>query len=317
MRLRSLLERRNNAIIFFMKLSGSHAAVTIIALGGVIALYSLGAFAGPCEQPVAYRVGEVDSRFGISTSTVRDLLFQAEEVWETSIDRDLFVYDPEADFVVNFIFDDRQETTEQVNQYELTLSDLEASHDEIIAAHKQARDEYESSLSRYEEQKNQYDENLSNYNEKVDEWNDRGGAPADVRAELAEERDLLEEQQQQLQSFQDDLETLRRQVNELADRGNTLAEEYNETAGTFSDRFGESHEFNQATYVGGEINVYQYEGEDDLLLALTHEFGHALGLEHVSSSDSIMHYLMEDQPLDQISLSAEDQVALRNLCGDA
>jgi predicted Zn-dependent protease len=110
------------------------------------------------------------------------------------------------------------------------------------------------------------------------------------------------------------LEVLRRQVNELADRGNMVAEEYNQTATTFSERFGTSHEFSQATYTGDAINVYQFEGEQDLMLALVHEFGHALGIEHVSSTDSVMHYLMQDQLLENISLSNEDLKALRNVC---
>lgn len=300
-----------------MKPSYFYTSAAVIAVFGITSLFSMGAFAGPCDRPVAYRVGEIDSGFDIATSTVRELLEQAESVWEAEVDKELFVYDPEAEFTIDFIFDDRQETTYQVNEYEETLSNLEASHDEVIASYEAAKAEYDTSLRQYERERDQYETDLEAYNEAVDEWNERGGAPEDVRAELAAEREALEAEQRQLQSFQDDLETLRGQVNQLADRGNMVAEEYNQTAGTFSDRFGESHEFNQATYVGDGINVFQFEAEDDLLLALVHEFGHALGLEHVSSSDSIMYYLMEDQPLDQISLSEEDQTALKNLCGDA
>lgn len=300
-----------------MKHSYFYTTAAVIAVFGITSLFSMGAFAGPCDRPVAYRVGEIDPGFDVSTSSVRALLMEAESVWEAEVDKQLFVYDPEAEFTIDFIFDDRQEATYQVNEYEEILSNLEASHDEVIASYEAAKAEYDASLQQYERQRDQYESNLEAYNETVDEWNERGGAPEDVREELVAERDALDTQLRRLRSFQDDLETLRGQVNQLADRGNMVAEKYNETAGTFSDRFGESHEFNQATYVGDGIEVFQYEAEDDLLLALVHEFGHALGLEHVSSSDSIMYYLMEDQPLDQISLSTEDQTALRDLCGDA
>lgn len=293
-----------------------YTIVTIIAVVGVGALFSFGAFDGPCDRPLSYRIGELDSRFNISTSTLRDLLLQAEDIWEESADRELFMYDPEADFTINFIFDERQSRTDQVGEYERTLANLEASHDEVIASYEAAKQEYDSSLRQYESQRDRYEADLEEYNQTVNEWNERGGAPEDVREQLAEDRAALEADMSRLQSFQNDLEVLRSQVNRLADRGNMVAEEYNETAVTFGDRYGGSHQFNQATYLGNSINVYQFETEADLLLALAHEFGHALGIEHVSSSDSVMYYLMEDQSLHDISLTEEDRTALNKICGN-
>lgn len=293
---------------------GTYALISILVIAIVSGLSSSRLFAGPCEYPMSYRIGEIDPRFGLSTSTVMDLMADAEEVWEASVDRELFVYDEESDFVINFEFDYRQQTTDTVRSYEDTLSDLEASHSEIINAYRSATSEYEDDLNSYETQLDAYEADLEAYNQTVRDWNQRGGAPEDVREELVAEQEQLRSELNNLESKQEDLEILRRQVNDLADRGNTVASEYNETATTFTERFGSPREFSQATYTEGKISVYQFEDQSDLRLALAHELGHALGVNHVSTSDSVMYYLMEDQPLENISLTPEDEAALYNVC---
>jgi len=293
---------------------GTYVIIGILAVATFSGISSSRLFAGPCAHPIPYRVGDIDSRFGVSTSTVKELLADAEEVWETPVDRELFVYDSEADFVIDFEFDHRQQTTDTVRSYEDTLTDLEASHSEIINAYQSASNEYESRLNSYETQLNAYEADLEAYNQTVRDWNQQGGAPENERDDLIAEQERLRDELNRLETQQDDLEILRRQVNDLADRGNTVAAEYNETASTFTERFGSPREFSQAIFTGDKMTVYQFEDQSDLRLALTHELGHALGVGHVSSSDSVMYYLMEDQPLENISLTAEDQEALYNVC---
>ncbi|MEX2515048.1 MAG: matrixin family metalloprotease [Candidatus Paceibacterota bacterium] len=308
------IEAGKNDIIATMHRIGTYILIGVLTIATISGLSSSRLFAGPCTQPILYRIGVIDDRFGIATSTVMNLLQEAENVWEEPIDRELFTYDENADFTVNFEFDHRQQTTETANSYEDTLSNLEASHSEIINAYKEASSAYDARLSSYEDNLDAYEADLEAYNQTVREWNERGGAPKDVREELVTEQEQLRQQLQQLESQQQDLEVLREQVNELADRGNVVADEYNQTATTFSQRFGSPQEFSQATYTGDMINVYQFEGHDDLKLAMVHEFGHALGIGHVSSTDSVMYYLMEDQSLDDVELSQEDIAALYNVC---
>lgn len=300
-----------------MRIASTHVAVAFVAALGVVGLSWSGVFSGPCERPLDYKIGTIDSRFNIATSTVRDLLTESESVWEAQADRELFTYSSEADFTVNFIFDERQQTTNAVNEYESTLSDLELSHSEVAAEHQKRKERYEDALADYQNDRAEYEADLSAHNERVRKWNDRGGAPEDVYEDLREERQQLDERLQSLQRQQAEVEELRLAVNELVTQGNSLARAYNQTASTFSDRFGESREFNQATYTGDAINVYQFEQPDDLKLALMHEFGHALGIEHVSGSSSVMYYLMENQPLDDPQLSQFDIEAFNDVCGNA
>lgn len=292
------------------------AVVAVIATAGVFSLSWGGLFSGSCERPLTYHIGSIDNSFDIATSTARTRLEEAEEVWENAADMELFVYDPEADFTVNFIFDERQRRTNAANEYESELSELEMSHQEVIDAYEEVSATYEQQLAAHKERQQQYESDLAAYNDRVARWNDRGGAPDDVHQELIDERQRLNSELDDLERRQQELEEIRREVNRLASRGNSLAREYNETASTYSQRFGESQEFDQATYENNKINVYQFEQADDLRLALAHEFGHALGIGHVEGSDSIMYYLMEGQSLRDLSLSQEDKAAFSNVCSD-
>ena len=45
-----------------------------------------------------------------------------------------------------------------------------------------------------------------------------------------------------------------------------------------------------------------------------HELGHALSMGHVDTPNSVMYYLMDEQPRPPV-LSAEDKEAFEDLCG--
>jgi hypothetical protein len=297
-----------------MRFLSAQSVLATVAVVGVVGFSYSFLLSGPCERPLAYRVGTLDERFGISTSTAQSLLLEAEAVWEQEVERELFVYDPEADFTVNFIFDERQETTNTVNEYESILSDLELSHTEIAELYEERKDRYEAAVEAYRQKHDVYEADLRDYNRRVSEWNERGGAPPAVYAELQAERRALDVRLADLQNEQKEVESLRLTVNNLVTEGNSLAHQHNQTASTFTDRFGGTRKFDQATYERDQINIYQFKGPDDLRLALAHEFGHALGIEHVTDSRSIMYYLMEDQSIGNLALSEEDISAFKTIC---
>ncbi|MGZ6046654.1 MAG: hypothetical protein ACXWNW_19205, partial [Isosphaeraceae bacterium] len=66
----------------------------------------------PCSRPIAYRLGQIDERFGLSSDEVLVALRQAGTVWERAAGRALFAYDAQASLKVTLVYDDRQQATQ-------------------------------------------------------------------------------------------------------------------------------------------------------------------------------------------------------------
>ena len=110
------------------------------------------------------------------------------------------------------------------------------------------------------------------------------------------------------------INALSKELNTLLERRNAKAAEYNKVAEDYNKKYNRSLEFNQAEYTGKEINIYQFGNRKDLILALSHEFGHALGMNHVENPKSVMYYLTGINTEGGPSLSKEDMVELNRVC---
>lgn len=75
---------------------------------------------------------------------------------------------------------------------------------------------------------------------------------------------------------------------------------------------GES--FEKGSHYKGEINIYHFENEQDLIMVLAHEFGHALDLGHVVGDESIMVANFQNHTLFPLQLTEYDRVELRTQC---
>ena len=287
----------------------------VIILGvGVGILYAFESGRVPCRGPLEYGIGQFDSRFGITPDEFRRAIAEAERPWETALGRELFQYRADALFPVNLIFDERQQRTLDGKKLEDDLADVTATQASIrekyeanAAALDARRTEYDASLARFER-------DLARYNARVAEWN---AGDRDDEDEL----DWLRSEEKRLDQSQRELETLRGKVNALVAIVNRYAKEeekvvdrYNAEVETFTETYGTGEEFDQGIYKGTAIDIYQFDDRDHLVMVLTHELGHALGLEHVANPESIMYPVLEAQDLEQLALSIEDRSALDAVC---
>lgn len=288
----------------------------IIAL--MVALLTFGVYqyqsvASVCKVPLSYRIGEFDGGFSIAKDEAKLALLEAESVWEEATGRNLFTYDDNADFTVNFIYDERQAEANQEESFREQLDAAENRSQEINELYTELTEQYDALRGEYQRAVSSYESRLANYNEVVSEYNREGGAPSDVYAELQREERQLESERQNLNALSRQLNQLVAQINEVGERGNDVITRYNQEVETYNSRFGGGEAFTQGDYRGDHINIYTFKDRSELVNVLAHEFGHALSLDHVEGVSSVMYYLMGEQPVEPM-LSEFDLAAYQMVC---
>ncbi len=269
---------------------------------------------GPCDKPLEYAIGRFDSQFGVSQEEFKAEIAEAESVWEKALGKDVFLYDPDAKFKINLIYDERQLTTIQKQKTEFGLTAAENVLGNLDAKFNTMKNNYDRQKTLHEQAIASFESRRAGYESKVSYWNARGGASADVYDALQTESRLLNTEAARLNTEATVLNAVASELNTLLGQRNVAATEYNKVVENYNQKYGHSLEFNQAEYTGKEINVYQFGNEKDLLLALTHELGHALGMNHVESAESIMYYLTSGDMGNKINPSSDDLAELRRVC---
>lgn len=268
-----------------------------------------------CPVPIGYRLGTLDSSFNLSEAAALSAIAEAEALWEDETGRNLFSYDDEADFTINFVFDERQELTEvegelsdALNALRKESEDLKANYESLGASYKEANEAYQKSVASYER-------DLDAHNAEVARWNDEGGAPPEEFEKLNQEQARLAAVAERIDAERKALNDRISEVNDAAEKATAAVDAYNAEVGKYNDTFKEATEFTQGDYQGDSINIYQFTSREELILVLAHELGHALGIEHVEGEDSIMYQLMAKQRLEN-GPTEFDLAAFTASCGE-
>ncbi len=292
-------------------------AFALVTLGIVIVAVKEGYtyYLGPCATPLHYKIGRFDKDFNLAEPNFQKAIAEAETVWEKEEKgRELFAFDPKATFTINLVYDERQAETEARRRTEFGLTEVENFFRKIDAEFNQLKSRYESQAKAYESALSAFESLQASYKDKVAYWNARGGAPKKEYEQMEQERQELSKTASSLNEGAKELNRLAEQVNALLTRRNASAEEYNRVIKEYNQKYGRRDQFDQAEYTGKEINVYQFTNLVDLKLALAHELGHALGMDHVENSKSIMYYLTQEGSSVNLSPTAEDLAELRSVC---
>lgn len=268
-----------------------------------------------CRYPIAYQIGSYDDRFGLTEAEARVAIHDAETAWEEAVGENLFNYDEDASFTVNFIFDDRQEMSDEEREARAELDAINAENRAVNEQYQTLRDEYEALQSEHQAAIERYEAQLAEHNEAVDAYNAEGGAPPEEFERLGEARAALNETAARIDTRSARLNEMADTINELGEAGNALVEQYNERVQQYNERYGDSREFTQGDYQGDRINIYTFTSGVELRQVLAHELGHALALGHVDDPQAVMYYLIGTQG-ESLDLTEADVAEFDRVCGD-
>lgn len=130
------------------------------------------------------------------------------------------------------------------------------------------------------------------------------------QASLDRERAALDADQVRCRTSRTDCSSLASRVASY----NARVAAFNAQVATYNQSAGRTFEQGQFVHdkKGTRINVFEFIGAEQLERVLAHEFGHALGLDHVDDPKAIM---FAENERGGLTPSAADLTALRTLCG--
>jgi hypothetical protein len=289
--------------------------VFILVIIGASAYFIYQNTLSPCDRPLEYAIGRFDTQFGVSEDDFKSYIIDAGSVWEKALGRKVFIYNPNADFKINLIYDQRQLATIQKQKTEFGLSAIEDTFKKIDVSFSLFKNEYDQKVSLYEQALALFKNRKSAYDAEVLLWNSKGGAPKDKFESLNAEKQYLNAEAERLNAEAASINEMTGQLKTLLEERNLKATEYNKVAEDYNKKYSSGLEFNQAEYTPKRINVYQFGNKKDLILALTHELGHALGMNHVENPKSIMYYITGINAQTTPTPTAEDLAELKKVCG--
>lgn len=274
----------------------------------------------PCNEPITYRIGDIDNRFQVSGEDLLEVMREVEAIWNSGINGTAIQYKDDGDISVNLTYTDEQQLTESERQFRDRINTRRQSINVSEREFEQMNTRYHQVAEELHTESERLQRDLEELNRWVNKINEEGGFTQSELDQFEERKgnidrrsDDLSRRGIELQNMAGELNQKADQLNEEIDRKNILVNEYNQF-------FTGTHRFTQGTYewIGNlkKINVYQFNDRDELRLVLAHEVGHALGIsEHVENPASVMHHLMGGQNRDELQLTSQDIQALREVCG--
>ncbi len=244
----------------------------------------------PCDTPLGYHIGSIDSRFNITKNEFASDITEATNIWSKAENKNLFVYSNSQNAItVNFVYDQRQYLNTQITQINNQLHTEQTNIDPKI--------------NQYNSESQAFHQQASALNQQIAYWNSKGGAPPDTY-------NTLIQQQNALQAEANRLNEMASELNQSTGDYNLQIKQLNQTENTYNQVIKARPEEGLWNPKANTITIYFNITHIELVHTLAHEFGHSLGMEHVPDQLAIMYF----QTNDRITPTSDDLNQLHTVC---
>jgi len=287
----------------------------MFGVGALVYGYTIYTASVPCVQPLEYRIGTLDPRFGVTKEQLLADLGRASAIWEKAYGTTLFAYSEDADVTVSLVYDNRQQATQQEQVLTSKINETKLSAGAALDEYKELQVAYVRQSTIYSNHVSEFKTAQDTFNARVAAYNKQSEPSPDEYEALQAAKKILEKKVEALESERQSVNRLAADANALAKKYNLLVEHINENVQEINNSELVGTEFEEGVYISDEkgqrIEIYQFDDKTTFVRVLAHELGHALGLGHNDGVDSIMNAVNKSSNL---VATAEDTVALEALC---
>ena len=244
-----------------------------------------------CDNPVSYRIGEIDSRFNLTQTQVLGHIREAEQYWEEASGKDLFNYAPSAknSVLIQMLYDERQEISTEINSEQVDVN--------------QDKTSLQARVNDFNRRSREHEKRVEAFNNKISNWNKNSSQTEEEYKKLVAEQAELEQQTKQINA---EARTLQQSTNDV----NVKIDKLNGNIATLQTVIKSKPEEGLYESASNTISIYYNNSRRELVHTIEHELGHSLGLNHLSNPLAIMYV----QTNDTLEPTEDDLKALNLIC---
>jgi hypothetical protein len=149
-----------------------YAILGLVALGALSAIYWQYERTRPCAEPITYSIASIDSRFGVSTSTVEAEAAAAAQIWNTAAGKTLLAYSLQGAIALSLVYDSRQSSAQAGAEIAREQDALDSERSQIDAERPSVTRENEASFNA---QVASYNQQVASLNAQIKTYDQQAG----------------------------------------------------------------------------------------------------------------------------------------------
>ena len=185
----------------------------------------------PCQEPLVYRIGSIDTRFGITKEEVETAMRQAVALWSDELSRPVAIHSEEGDVEVIFEYDERQQLVDGELRFRERIESEQTRLDQFHQEYEREKRAFEERSREYTQLANETMREIEELNRWVQQRSPSGGLTERDAARFEQRKQEIDQKQQQVERERQVLENMAERLNSSADRLNRMTAENNPVGG--------------------------------------------------------------------------------------